>query len=584
MKMSQLLDATLREVPADAEVVSHQLMARAGLIQKVTMGSYTYMPLGWRSMKKIQNIIRDEMDGFGCQELQMPFVQPAELWLQTGRWYVYGKELLRLKDRYERDCLLAPTHEEVITTMVKNTVRSYKSLPVIPYQISLKYRDERRPRFGVIRSREFLMKDAYSFDLDEDGLDVSYNKMYKAYHNVFNRCGLDFRPVTADSGAIGGSGSHEFMALSDIGESQILFCHDCDFAATDEIASVEPQYTGADEEYLPMEKVYTPNCHTVEELCQILGCGPERTFKTLCFMADGKPVVCFLRGDRMLSETKLIALLGCYELEFATDEQVRAMGMEPGFCGPVGLREDIPIIADPEVVNSRNYACGEGTKDYHLKNVSFGRGDHRIDRIADISVATKGAKCPNCGKPLDSARGIEVGQIFKLHTKYSEALNCKYVDENGEEQYMVMGCYGIGVGRTMAAVIEQNHDENGIIWPISVAPFECEVVPVNDKDDWLMEEADKLYRQLNKDGVETVIDDRKERPGVKFNDADLLGFPIRVTMGKKCREQGLAEIKLRATGEVIEVPLPEVADKVKELKAQLFAELPRVYEQEGFDR
>ena len=584
MKMSHMFNATLRETPADAEVVSHQLMARAGLIQKVAMGSYTYMPLGWRAMKRIQSIIRDEMDGFGGEELLMPFVLPAEPWLQTGRWYVYGKELLRAKDRYDRDCMLAPTHEEIITTHVKNAVRSYKALPIIPYHISPKYRDERRPRFGVIRSREFLMKDAYSFDLDEAGLEVSYQKMYKAYHNVFNRCGLDFRPVTADSGAIGGSGSHEFMALSDIGESQILFCNHCDFAATDEIASVAPQYTGENEAYLPMEKVYTPDCHTVEQLCDILGCGAERTFKTLCFMADGKPVACFLRGDRMLSEAKLITLLGCYELEFATDEQVRAMGMEPGFCGPVGLREDIPIIADLEVVNSRNYACGEGTKDYHLKNVSFGRGDHRIDQVADIAVATKGAACPTCGAPLDAARGIEVGQIFKLHTKYSEALSCKYVDEHGEEQFMVMGCYGIGVGRTMAAIIEQHHDDKGIIWPISVAPFECEVVPVNDKDEWLMAEADKLYQQLNQCGVDTLIDDRKERPGVKFNDADLLGFPIRVTMGKKCSESGLAEIRLRATGEVIETPLAQVKDKVLELKAQLLSEVGRVYPQEGYDR
>ena len=571
MRMTKLLSATLRETPAEAEIVSHQLMTRAGLIQKVSMGIYTYMPLGWRTMKKIMEIIREEMDGFGAQELCMPIVHPAELWKESGRWQVYGKELLRMMDRHEREYLLAPTHEEVITATLRQSVRSYKMLPQMEYQIQTKFRDERRPRFGVMRSREFLMKDCYSFDRDEDGLSLSYEKMAKAYHNIFTRCGLNYRPVEADSGAIGGSGSHEYMALSEIGESAILFCTQCDFAATDEFASVDPVPTGVGEEMRPMEKIYTPNCKTVDELAELLKVPSNRTVKTLCYVADGEPVVVLIRGDRQVSDVKLSNVLDCFELEFANDETVRSIGMEPGYCGPVGLREGVRVVADREVPLMVNHECGQGEQDYHLLNVNYQRGDYRIDTVADIAVVCKGAKCPKCGAPLDTARGIEVGQIFKLHTKYSEKLGARYVDEKGEEHDMVMGCYGIGVGRTMAAAIEQHHDENGIIWPIAIAPFEVIVVPVNDKDDWLMEEADKIYRSLKQRGVDTLIDDRKERPGVKFNDADLLGFPLRVIMGKKCRETGLAEIKIRESGEVLEVPMAEVVDKVLALKAEMFA-------------
>ncbi len=577
MRMSQLYSATLREVPAEAEIASHQLMLRAGLIHKIAMGIYSYMPMGWRTMKKIMDIIREEMDAKGGQEMMMPFVQPAELWQDSGRWFVYGQELMRMKDRHDHDLLLGPTHEEVITALVRNDIRSYRQLPMLPYQIQLKFRDERRPRFGVIRSREFIMKDLYSFDRDEEGLAVSYEKMHDAYTRVFNRCGLTFRPVAADSGAIGGSGSHEFMALSEVGESEIIFCHDCDYAATNEIAAVAPVPTGVGEEMKPIENVYTPDCKTVEDLARLLGTPENRTVKTLCYYAiyeqEEKFFVAMIRGDRQVNEIKLKNKLDCLELRFATDDEVRAHGMEPGFCGPVGLADDIYIIADSEVPLMVNHECGAGEKDHHLINVNYQRGDYRIDEVTDIALVEKGAICPTCGAVLDSARGIEVGQIFKLHTKYSEKMGARYVDENGKEHDIVMGCYGIGVGRTMAAVIEQNHDEHGIIWPITVAPYEVIVVPVNDKDEWLNEQAEKIYDELNRRQVETVLDDRRERPGVKFNDADLLGFPIRVVLGKKCRETGMAEIKNRATGEVTEVAVDQIVDEVVKLREKMFAGL-----------
>ena len=577
MRMSQLYAPTLREVPTEAEIASHQLMLRAGLIKKLAMGIYTYMPLGWRSMKKIEEIIRQEMDAQGGQELFMPTVHPAELWQESGRWQIYGPELWRVRDRHDREFALAPTHEEVITSTVRQDIRSYKQLPLLPYQIQTKFRDERRPRFGVIRCREFIMKDLYSFDLDEAGLDISYRKMHDAYTNIFSRCGLTFRPVAADSGAIGGSGSHEFMALSDVGEGLILFCDHCDYAATDEISAITPEPTGVGEDFLPIKSVETPDCKTVEDLARLLQVPAHRTVKTLCYMAiyaeEERFVVVLLRGDRQVNEIKLLNHLDCLGLRFATDDEVRAHGMEPGYCGPVGLKVDIPVIADREVPLMVNHECGDGRKDFHLMNVNYQRGDYRIDEVADIMLVQKGMACPVCGRPLNARRGIEVGQIFKLHTKYSDKLGCRYVDENGQDHAMVMGCYGIGVGRTMAAVIEQHHDEQGVIWPISVAPYEVMVVPVNDKDEWLTAEAENLYKELLRQGVEAVLDDRKERPGVKFNDADLLGFPIRVTMGKKCRETGLAEVRVRATGVVTEVPLAQVAAHVLGLKQEMLAAL-----------
>lgn len=537
MRMSQIYAPTLRETPAEAEIISHQLMLKAGLLHKVAAGIYTYLPLGWRTMKKIMDIIREEMDAVGGQELFMPTVHPAELWQESGRWQVYGAELWRVKDRHERDFCLAPTHEEVITSHIRNDIRSYKQLPQLPYQIQTKFRDERRPRFGLMRGREFIMKDMYSFDRDEAGLEISYQKLHQAYTNIFRRCGLTFRPVEADSGAIGGKGSHEFMALADTGESEILFCHNCDFAASNEIAAVVPQPTGIGEDIKELSLVETPNCKTVEDVAKFLGVPSHRMVKTMCYKVLHKDeseelLIVLIRGDRQINEIKLQNELDCLELVFANEEEVRSIGMEPGYCGPIGLREDVRIVADLEVPQMVNHECGGGELDHHYINANHQR-DYRIDIVADIALAEKGHPCPACGAQLDAARGIEVGQIFKLHTKYSSALGARYVDENGAEHDMVMGCYGIGVGRTMAAIIEQSHDQYGIIWPMSVAPYQVAVVPVNDKDEWLMNEADKLYQELLQRHVEVVLDDRRERPGVKFNDADLLGFPLRVILGKK---------------------------------------------------
>ena len=567
MRMSQIYAPTLRENPSEAEIASHQLMLKAGLIHKVALGIYSYMPLGWRTMKKIMDIIREEMDAVAGQELFMPTAQPAELWKESGRWQVYGAELWRLKDRHEREFCLAPTHEEVITSHLRQDVRSYKQLPQRPYQIQTKFRDERRPRFGVMRCREFLMKDMYSFDKDIEGLEVSYQLLHQAYTNIFNRCGLTFRPVEADSGAIGGKGSHEFMALASTGESAVIYCSNCDFAATDEIAPVVPQPTGLDEELKEIVDVETPNCKTVEDVAKFLGVPCDRMVKTLCYNVLHKDetqelILVLIRGDRQINEVKLLNTLDCLDLRFATEDEVRTMGMEPGYCGPVGLREDIRIVADLEVPQMVNHECGGGLKDFHKLNVNYSRGDYRIDITSDISLSEAGLPCPTCNSPLEMTRGIEVGQIFKLYTKYSEALGACFLDENGKEQHMVMGCYGIGVGRTMAAIIEQLHDDYGIIWPMAVAPYQVSLVMVNDKDEYLASEAEKLYKELLSRGVDVVLDDRKERPGVKFNDSDLIGFPIRVTFGKKTKESGVAEMKLRRTGVVEEVVLSDLADKV----------------------
>ena len=561
MRVSQIYAPTLREIPAEAEIASHQLLMKSGMIRKVAGGLYTYLPLGWRTMKKIMAIIREEMDAIDGQEIAMPAVQPAELWLESGRWRVYGAEMWRVKDRHDRDFCLAPTHEEVVTFHIRNDVRSYRSLPLRPYQIQNKYRDERRPRFGLMRSREFLMKDMYSFDVDEAGLDVSYKLAYDAYSNIFRRCGLNFRPVEADSGAIGGSGSHEFMALADCGESQILYCSGCDFAATDEFASIKPVGTGTGEELREVETVYTPDCKTMEEVSAFLNVPINRTVKSMVYKADDEIVLVLIRGDRQINEVKLANLLDVVELGFAEEDEVRKVGLEPGYCGPVGTK-GVRIIADEEIPLMINHECGQGQKDHHLLNVNYGR-DYTADIVADIKLVEAGDACPCCGAPLLTARGIEVGQVFKLHTKYSSAMGARYVDANGEEHDMVMGCYGIGVGRTMSAVIEQNHDDKGIIWPMSVAPYQVLVVPVNDKDAELCAMAEDLYQELKRRRVEVLIDDRAERPGVKFNDADLWGIPLRVIFGKKCRETGKAELKFRADGRVEEVEVSQLADVIE---------------------
>ncbi len=570
MKASKMLAPTLREVPADAEISSHKLMLRAGMMRKVASGVYTYLPLAWRSIKKIENIIREEMDAKGSQELLMPAVQPAEIWQESGRWGVYGAELWRVKDRNGRDFCLGPTHEELISVTFRNDVRSYKQLPQMLYQIQTKYRDERRPRFGLMRSREFIMKDLYSFDADEAGLSVSYDLMYDAYSRVFSRCGLDFRPVEADSGAIGGKGSHEFMALAEAGESAILYCDTCDYAATDEIAGRDPLPVAA-EEMLAIEKVDTPNCASVEEVAAFLKVPTSRIVKTMYYKADEELVVVLIRGDRTINEIKLQGLLGCNELMLADNADIEQGGSKVGYLGPIGI-EGVKIYADAEVPLMYNVIVGANDGERHLLNVNYQRGDFKIDQVADLRYLEEGEQCPHCQGHLKMARGIEVGQIFKLHTKYSESLHVYYTGEDGVERPVVMGCYGIGVGRTLAAVIEQSHDDDGIIWPMAVAPYQVVVIPVNDREEELVQAAGKVYDELTAAGIEVVLDDRGERAGVKFKDADLIGYPVRVTVGAKSLARGNVEVKIRKTSEMLEVPVAEVVTWIGDyVKAEMAA-------------
>ncbi len=556
MKASNMFAPTLREVPADAEIISHKLMLRAGMIRKTASGVYTYLPLAWRSIRKIEEIVRQEMDAKGGQEVLMPAVQPAEIWQESGRWNVYGAELWRVKDRNGRDFCLGPTHEEMISMIFRNDVRSYKQLPQLWYQIQTKYRDERRPRFGLMRSREFIMKDLYSFDLDEAGLDKSYNLMYDAYNRVFTRCGLNFRPVEADSGAIGGKGSHEFMALADAGESAILYCDTCDWAATDEIAGREPLPVEP-EEMLPMEKVDTPSCGTVEDVAKFLSLPTNRIVKTMYYKADEQLVIVLVRGDRRINEIKLQSLLGCNELELADNASLSTGGQKVGYLGPVGV-DKIKIYADNEVPLMYNVVVGANDGERHLLNVNYQRGDFRIDQTADLRYLEEGEQCPHCQCHVKLARGIEVGQIFKLHTKYSDSLHVNYTAEDGHERPVVMGCYGIGIGRTLAAVIEQSHDDDGIIWPMPVAPYQAVIIPVNDRETELVNTAENLYTELIAAGVEVVLDNRQERAGVKFKDADLIGYPVRITVGAKALARGNVEVRLRQNGEMQEVAVAEV--------------------------
>ncbi|ADG82225.1 proline--tRNA ligase [Thermincola potens] len=564
MRASEILAPTLREVPAEAEVISHILMLRAGFIRKSASGIYTYLPLANRVIKKVSQIVREEMDRKGGQELILPIMQPAELWQESGRWDVYGDELFRLKDRHGRSFALGPTHEEIITDLVRNEIRSYKQMPMLLYQIQNKYRDERRPRFGLMRGREFIMKDLYSFDRDEAGLDESYNKMFDAYTRVFSRCGLKFRPVEADSGAIGGSSTHEFMVLAESGEAAIVYCTECEYAANVEKAEACSVDTVTPMDMLPMEEVATPNARTIEEVTAMLGVGPENLIKTLIYETEKEEVVALVRGDREVNEIKLLNVLGALHLDLAGSETVqRITGAEVGFAGPVGLK-NVTIIADHEVMKMVNAVAGANKTGYHLKNVKPGR-DFKPDMEADIRIVQAGEPCPRCNGTLAMARGIEVGQIFKLGTKYSKALGAKFLDENGKEQYIVMGCYGIGITRTVAAAIEQNHDQDGIIWPMSIAPFQVIVVPVSAKSSEQVELAERIYSQLLEAGIEVIIDDRNERPGVKFKDADLIGYPIRVTVGNKAVDEGRVEVRLRKTGDTRDLPVEEVVTYVKNL-------------------
>lgn len=564
MKVSELFLATQREIPADAEIPSHRLMLRAGLIRKMASGVYSFMPMGYRTYRKVEAVIREEMDKAGAQELIMPALLPAEAYQGSGRWEKFGPEMFRLSDRGGRSFCLGPTHEEPFTEAVRDSIRSYKQLPVTLYQIQHKYRDEKRPRFGVIRAREFVMKDAYSFDVDEAGLDISYKKMYDAYRAIFDRLGLDYTIVDADSGAMGGSGSQEFMVKSEVGEDAICFCDECGYAANEEKAGwTRPEAETAAE--LPIEKIHTPDVKTIEELCGYLNCGPEAFVKTIIYNIDGKFVAAMCRGDRDVNETKLGNLYDATEMELAAFADVEMItGAKVGFAGPVNLKQKIEIVVDPEVAGMKNFVVGACETDYHFKNVNIGR-DFTADKTADITNAKAGDICPKCGKgKLGMARGVEVGHIFKLGTKYSDALGCVYLDNNGKEHSMVMGCYGIGVSRVLAAIIEQYHDDDGIIWPSIVAPYKVIVVPTKTNDEELMAVANKIYDELMAAGVEVLIDDRNERPGVKFKDADLLGIPLRITVGRRAAE-GIVEVKRRSESDASEITSEEAIKLAKEI-------------------
>ncbi len=544
-KMSSLYAPTLKENPAEAELASHQILLRAGMIRRVAAGVYTYLPLAWRSIKKLENIIREELDAIGAQEILMPVIQPAELWHNSGRWNDYGPELMRLKDRHEREFALGPTHEEVITTLVQNELKSYKQLPVHLYQIQTKFRDEIRPRFGLLRGREFIMKDAYSFDKDDEGLDKTYHAYGEAYGKICSRMGLEYRAVDADAGQIGGHETVEFMALAESGEGEIIYC-ECGYAADTEAALAEiTVLDGPDGE---LEKVRTPHVGTMDELAQFFKVEKKATIKSMALIASDKsPVLALLPGDHDLNEVKAEREFGAdYKLMDADD--LEKYGLVKGFIGPINLNENIRLVADVSLKDSSNWIIGANEVDYHYKGAVAGK-DFREPEYLDLALAQAGDICPKCGKKLETARGIEVGQIFKLGTKYSEALNSKFVDENGDEKPFIMGCYGIGVSRSLAAIIEQHHDEYGIIWPVNVAPYEISIIPLQLDDELIWPLALKLAQNLTDAGIEVVLDDRDERAGVKFADNDLMGFPYQLVLGKRNVEQGKVELKERKTGD-----------------------------------
>jgi len=565
MRYSQYLLPTLKETPADAEVISHQLMLRAGMIRKVAAGIYSYLPFGLRSLRKMEQIIREEMDRAGAIECLMPMANPAELWQESGRWEKYGKELLRFKDRKGADFCMGPTHEEVITDIIRNTVSSYKQLPLNLYQIQTKFRDEIRPRFGLMRGREFVMKDAYSFDLDDSGADISYAKMYQAYRNIFNRCGLKFRSVEADSGTIGGNFSHEFMVLAESGEDGIVSCDSCEYAANVEKAELLYGELETPTATADLQQVDTPEQKSIEDVATFLQLTPQQLVKTLVVQtADDEIFAVLLRGDRELNTIKLANLLDTDWVLMAEDDVVKeATGAPVGFAGPIGLK--IKIIADREIKGMADFVVGANAVDSHFTGVNLER-DFSVVQFADVRQAETGDPCPRCASgKFESWRGIEVGHIFKLGTKYSEAMNATVLDDQGKSRPLVMGCYGIGAGRTVAAAIEQNHDENGMILPMALAPFQVLVTMVNPKDDSVREAAEKLYQQLLDLGIEVLLDDRKERPGIKFKDGDLIGIPLRVTVGARSLKEGNVEFKIRKTGEVSLVAIDTVVQQLQQL-------------------
>ncbi len=557
MKMSQLFVQTLRETPSDAEVVSHQLLVRAGYIRKLTSGVYNFLPLMWRVLKKIETIIRDEMDKAGAQELLMPFVQPKELWEESGRWGAYGGELMRLKDRHGREMCLGPTHEEIITAIARDALKSYKQLPVNLYQIQSKFRDERRPRFGLLRGREFIMKDAYSFAATQEDLEKEYQNMWQAYTNIFNRCGLDTKAVQSDSGAIGGNVSHEFMVITDTdaGENDVFYCDDCDYAANSNhaISNLAEAVTDGKEYFNKTEIIPTPNCHTIEQLAEFLNIPSTLILKSLVYIVDKKPIIALIRADKAAEETKLLNAIGGLDIRIATSEEIAELMQNhgfsavPGFIGPKGMN-DVQIIADNTVKDMKNFVVGANQTDVHMVGANLCDLGMSELKYADIRLVEAGELCPQCGKPLKVTRGIEVGNIFQLGTKYSQPMNGVFLDAEGKAKPYIMGCYGIGVTRTAAAAVEAHHDEWGIKWPLAIAPYHAVVVPVSENDEQQVSVANEIYEKLKSNGVEVVLDDRAERPGVKFKDADLIGFPFRITVGKTITD-GNVEFVTRATGE-----------------------------------
>jgi prolyl-tRNA synthetase len=575
MRYSQYFLPTLKEVPSEAEVPSHQLLFRAGMIRKLASGIYSYLPLGLLAIRKVEAIVREEMNRAGAIEVLLPFVQPAEIWQESHRWEEYGKELLRFKDRHNRDCCLGPTHEEVMADIARKEIRSYRQMPLNLYQIQTKFRDEIRPRFGVMRAREFIMKDAYTFDVDEKGLDVSYQKMVNAYTRIFKRCGLRFRMVEAESGVIGGSYSHEFMVLAETGEETIVSCTRCSYAANIEKADFKRQEGKSPSRDMgslkPLQKVLTPDKRTVEEVTEFLHVSPQDLVKTLIFETDKGCVAALVRGDHEISEKKLKAVWGTENIQLAREETVEEITRAPkGFAGPIGL--SIQMIADMDLENMVNFVTGANEKDAHLVNVNINR-DFQVTRFVDLRRFTPGDRCPLCGGATRLDKGIEVGHTFKLGTKYSQPMGATYLDDQGQEKVIVMGSYGIGVGRTVAAAIEQCYDENGIIFPMPIAPFQILILPVNIRINLLRETSEQLYQNLMREGVEVLFDDREETPGVKFKDADLVGIPLRLTLGERNLKKGLVEIKKRRTGEILLVKKEEAVLKIKEVIRQEIREI-----------
>lgn len=560
MRMSKMLISTLKEVPSDAEITSHQLMMRAGMIKKMASGVYNQLPMGLRVFNKIQNIIREEMNAKGAQEILCAGLIPSELWKESGRWDVMGPEMFRLNDRNDRSYCMGPTHEEVFTDIIRQEINSYKQLPLNLYQIQAKYRDERRPRFGVMRTKTFTMKDAYTFDIDQEGLDKSYQDMFEAYTNIFRRCELENSPVQADSGAMGGSASAEFMVKSEVGEDEIVFCSGCDYAANIEKA-ISVNHEACDEDIKELKEVHTPGVTTIDELSKFFNIEEGKFGKTLIYYADGKSVAVVVRGDREVNETKVTnAIGGAVEFELASESTIKEVtNAEVGFAGPIGIKTDYLLI-DKEVADQKNIIIGANKTDYHIENANYGRDFEGI--VGDFRNVEEGDKCTKCGSALEVARGVEVGHIFKLGTKYSESMGATYLDKNGKSQPIVMGCYGIGVERTAAAVIEQHHDENGIIWPLSIAPYHVVVVPVNMKKEEQVDAAEKIYNELKDMGVEVLLDDRDERVGFKFKDSELIGIPMRITVGKDITD-GKVEFKLRAESDKEVINLDEIKSKIE---------------------